>query len=179
MTTQTAVPAGLRDGHPTSIHQETHMNEQHPTDGPVHAWFELTYSSYLVLPRTLMQSMPIEWQQRMVGCLEEIQAAYAHLPQAKGYQVHAGTTHLVSELDGPQLDQLGITEDWYRGETPPEGLDAEGLAEWEEAHEDPDGPVYHRDGQEIDGDERVVVPGVDPVPHYNRGRTYIEPRLSA
>lgn len=42
---------------------------------PVHAFFGLSYSSYLVLPRTLLQSMPHEWQARLVALLEEAQAA--------------------------------------------------------------------------------------------------------
>ena len=142
---------------------------------PVHEWFELTYSNYLVLPRTLLQSMPVDWQQRMVASLDELRAAFEHIPQAEGYKVEAATSHEVSDLDGPQLAQLGITEDWYRGETPPDGLDADMLKEWEAAHEDPDGPVYYRDGQEVAGDEWVQLPAADPVPHYNRGRTYIQP----
>lgn len=49
---------------------------------PVHAWFDLTYANYLVLPRTLMQSMPQEWQSRIVACLRELQEASAEVPQA-------------------------------------------------------------------------------------------------
>ena len=41
-------------------------------DGPVHAWFELSYAQYLTVPRTALQSMPIEWQERFVACLEEL-----------------------------------------------------------------------------------------------------------
>lgn len=41
----------------------------------VHEWFGLTYSSYLVLPRSLLQSMPAKWQKRFVKCLEELQEA--------------------------------------------------------------------------------------------------------
>jgi hypothetical protein len=41
-------------------------------DGPIHGWFGLTYRSYLVLPRSLLQEMPTEWQQRFVDAIEEI-----------------------------------------------------------------------------------------------------------
>ncbi|MDE3022957.1 MAG: hypothetical protein KGI54_14055 [Pseudomonadota bacterium] len=41
--------------------------------GPIHYWFGLTYSSYLVLPRSILQSMPIEWQRKFVDLLEEAQ----------------------------------------------------------------------------------------------------------
>jgi len=42
----------------------------------VHAWFELSYSSYLVLPRVLMQAMPAEWQHRFVELLDELRETY-------------------------------------------------------------------------------------------------------
>lgn len=44
--------------------------------GPVHTWFGLTYSSYLVLQRSLMEGMPEEWQTRMVALLEEMAETY-------------------------------------------------------------------------------------------------------
>ena len=144
----------------------------------IHAHFGLTYANYLVLNRTLLQSMPDLWQTQFVALLDQLHEAFAHVPQAEGYKVEAATEHEVCDLDDEQLAQLGITEDRYRGETPPEGLDAEGLAEWEEAHESPDGPVYSRDGEEVDGGELVMLPAVDPVPHYNRGRTYIAPAVA-
>jgi hypothetical protein len=37
---------------------------------PIHNWFGLTYSNYLVLPRALLQSMPKEWQRQFVALLE-------------------------------------------------------------------------------------------------------------
>jgi hypothetical protein len=41
---------------------------------PIHTWFNLTYANYLVLPRSILQSMPLEWQQRFVKCLRELDA---------------------------------------------------------------------------------------------------------
>lgn len=41
---------------------------------PVHAWFQLSYSSYLVLPRSMLQSMPQPWQAKFVELIEEMQA---------------------------------------------------------------------------------------------------------
>jgi len=157
---------------------DTDTRKTHPTDGPVNLWFSLSYCNYLVLPRSFMQSMPIEWQERMVACLEEMQDAFDGVPQAEGYKVEAATEHEVCDLDERQMKELGITEDWYRGETPPEGLDEQDLAEWQNEHEDPDGPVYHQDGEELDPHQFVMVPTSDPVPHYNRGRTYIEPQAA-
>ena len=42
-------------------------------DNPIHNWFQLTYSSYLILPRLILQAMPEEWQQKLVDLLEEVQ----------------------------------------------------------------------------------------------------------
>lgn len=56
---------------------------------PIHSWFELTYSSYLVVPRSVLQSMPVEWQRRMVACLEEAREASAGLDLPTRYQVRA------------------------------------------------------------------------------------------
>lgn len=38
----------------------------------VHEWFGLTYAQYLTVPRSVLQSMPDEWQHRFVTCLEEL-----------------------------------------------------------------------------------------------------------
>jgi hypothetical protein len=56
---------------------------------PIHGWFGLTYSSYLVLPRTVLQSMPVEWQERFVDLLEELGEAMtkAGIEQPAGYWV--------------------------------------------------------------------------------------------
>ena len=81
----------------------------------VHEWFGLTYSNYLVLHRSLLQSMPGEWQARFVVCLRELEAAFAHVEQASEFRVHA-----------------------------------------------------------VNSRGRYVA---DPVPHYNRGRTCVEPVL--
>jgi hypothetical protein len=142
----------------------------------IHRHFSLSYANYLVLPRTLLQSMPDEWQARFVGLLDDLNDAFQHVPQAEGYKVEAATQCEVSDLDEGQRAQLGITEDWYRGETPPSACSPDDLAEWQAEHEDPDGPVYWRDGEEVEGDELVMLPVVDPVPHYDRGRTRIEPQ---
>lgn len=39
----------------------------------VHKWFGLSYAPYLTLPRSVLQSMPGEWQKRMVALLRELQ----------------------------------------------------------------------------------------------------------
>lgn len=56
-------------------------------DSHVHLWFQLSYAHYLVLPRSLMESMPIEWQARMVACLEEMREATSPLTLNDDYMV--------------------------------------------------------------------------------------------
>ncbi|MFE0353633.1 hypothetical protein ACFW2I_09075 [Streptomyces nigra] len=132
-----------------------------PTDGPIHTWFGLSYCNYQVLHRTLMQSMPIEWQERMVACLEELREAFEHVPQPEGFKVEAATFHEAADVPLAMRKQTGLEVEY--------GQDAEGAV-----------PVsYWLDGQEIDADTTIPVPAVDPVPHYNRGRTYIAPAVAA
>jgi hypothetical protein len=132
------------------------------TNGPIHTWVGLSYSNYQVLHRTLMQSMPPEWQQRMVACLKELRDAFEHIEQPEAYTVIPGTEHILNEMTDSQLYAAGIKA----------------------TGDDENGPTaetrYHRvkDGAELDGSEHVLLPTADPVPHYNRGRTYIEPRLA-
>jgi len=53
----------------------------------IHVWFELSYAHYLVLPRSLMQAMPVEWQARMVECLREMMEATRKLELNDKYEV--------------------------------------------------------------------------------------------
>ncbi len=59
----TARAAGVRDD------GSRFMND---ADADVHGYFALTYSSYLVLHRSALQSMPASWQVRFVALLAEI-----------------------------------------------------------------------------------------------------------
>ena len=143
----------------------------------IHLHFSLSYANYLVLPRTLLQSMPDAFQARFVAMLDELHEAFRHVEQAKGYKVEAAVERDVSELTELEQKMLGVTEDWYRGEEPPEGLSEQDLAEWRAVHENPDGPEYYdQNGHEMRGDDRVLLPVADPVPHYNRGRSFIQPQ---
>lgn len=49
-------------------------------------WFELSYASFLTLPRVLMQDMPDEWQGKMADLLDEYDATFPnqdHIPQTR------------------------------------------------------------------------------------------------
>lgn len=42
-------------------------------DEDVHAFFGLSYANYLVVPRTVLQSQPREWQARFVQVMKELE----------------------------------------------------------------------------------------------------------
>lgn len=46
--------------------------EKHEAKQPVHEWFGLSYVNYLTVPRVVLQSMPIEWQERFCSMLDEV-----------------------------------------------------------------------------------------------------------
>lgn len=48
------------------------MNKEIISSEAIHTWFELSYAQYLTIPRTALQTMPDEWQNRFVKCLEEL-----------------------------------------------------------------------------------------------------------
>ncbi|WP_371591203.1 hypothetical protein [Streptomyces sp. NBC_00470] len=151
------------------------------TNGPVHQYFSATNSNYVVRHRTLMQSMTLEWQERMVTCLQELDNAYTHLTMPKAFKVTAATEHTVGDLTDTQLPAAGVTVDWYAGETPPEDLDLTELGEWQAEHARAT-PVYYRTDElreirEIDEHTKVLLPLPDPVPAYDQGRTYLPPHI--
>ena len=54
---------------------------------PIHDWFELSYASFLTIPRLVMQSMPVAWQRRMVALLEDLDATFDWRPARGRYWV--------------------------------------------------------------------------------------------
>lgn len=127
-------------------------------DGPIDGHFGLSYANYLVLHRTLMQSMPVDWQARAVEVFEELDRAFSHIDRPAAFNVECGRDAYFDELTPDELDAAGITRLF--------GADRF-------TYED-------RDGRDREGHEHVFVPtGADPVPHYNRGRTYVAPAARA
>jgi hypothetical protein len=43
-------------------------------------WFNLSYASWLTLPRVLMEAMPVAWQDRMAALLNEYDEAFPNQP---------------------------------------------------------------------------------------------------
>ena len=135
-------------------------NTETMQDKDIHTFFGLSYSNYLVLPRTLLQSMPEEWQHKFVRLLDEYQEAFAHVEQADYYTVEAAVECTYSDLSDAEATELGVSVRF--GDAP----------EFEPTY-------YDRDGGSHEAGEYVMVPrpGGDPVPHYRRGNAHIEPRL--
>lgn len=132
---------------------DLNKTESQPVDDePIHGWFGLSYSSYLVVPRTLLQSMPADWQAAFVDLLDEMNEALHAVPQAEVYEVIAGTEALVEDLTPAQRAEVGI------------GCDMDGEGHF---------TYYDRLGNELDGQDRAVLPTGDPVPGYQRGRTRV------
>lgn len=63
------------------------MTEHTSRGETIHVWFELSYAQYLTIPRSIMQSMPAEWQERMVKCLEELDETFDWRPKDGRYWV--------------------------------------------------------------------------------------------
>lgn len=119
------------------------------THGPVHVMFGLSYANYYVAPRTLLQSMPREWQERFAALIDEMETRFAGIPRADCYAVTAVRETTYAELTYPERLRLGVTMNGRAY------IDAE--------------------GNEHEGSAPVLLPVPDPVPHYDRGRTYVEP----
>lgn len=72
------------DGMNDKIELGKTMNHQ---PDAIHEWFELTYAEYLTIPRSVLQSMPEEWQSRFVALLEELDEAIDWRPNEGRYRV--------------------------------------------------------------------------------------------
>jgi len=57
-----------------------------PEAQPVQEWFGTSTAPFLVVPRSLLQSMPVWWQEEFVRNLELLQHAFGDLPD---YRVSA------------------------------------------------------------------------------------------
>jgi hypothetical protein len=101
-----------------------------------------------------MQSMPLDWQARMVECLEELEAAFRHVERPDTFIVEPAEDRYVNELSDGELRAVGYTVEYGEDET----------------------VYYDLRHNEVDGHDHVLLPIVDTIPHYNRGRTYIQPR---
>jgi hypothetical protein len=54
---------------------------------PINDWFELSYAQYLTIPRSVLQSMPIEWQRTFTKCLDDLDETIDWRPTTGRYWV--------------------------------------------------------------------------------------------
>ncbi len=102
------------------------LGEPHPSVSP----------DYVVLPRSLVESMPLPWQHQMAALLAELHAAFARAPWPR-YQITPTREAPLNGLDEAELAQVGVHAD----------LDDEGDLVYRDA----------RTGAPIpDADERIV-----------------------
>lgn len=83
----------------------------HDSDEPIHRWFSLSYAQYLTIPRSVLQSMPVEWQRRFVACLQQLDEAIDWMPEQGQYRVQLYETdpeaiedYWVREIEDPLMD---------------------------------------------------------------------------
>jgi hypothetical protein len=141
-----------------STPQTTREVAEDPNQIDVHTWFSLSYANYLVVPRSVLQSMPEDWQHRFTALMGEMHEAFGHL-EWPTYEVLTLKREL-HFIGAPYIECP---------ECGPSGGDADcPTCEGEGEIEDPEGPRYET-ADEVGFRD-------DPIPHYNRGRTKLEPR---
>lgn len=69
---------------------ETPAPDPLTSDEPIHHAFGLSYASYLVVPRTVLQSMPVAWQAKFVALMNETHERFPgwEPPWPQGWTVH-------------------------------------------------------------------------------------------
>lgn len=79
------------------------------TNEPIHEYFGLSYANYLVLRRSVLQSAPLEWQQRFVKMLEELEELFG--------QENLDGRFVVSHRDAKNRASLDPIPHYERGRT--------------------------------------------------------------
>lgn len=139
---------------------------EHIPHGLIHDWFGLSYAAYLVINRSVLQSMPLDWQERFVGCLRELHESFGNL-EDPSYNVQCLRR---------EQELIFVPEPcWKCGG---EGVLLEPCGDVDIAEEcdecDGSGGVADTGEHRYETPEEVGF-RLDPIPHYNRGRTRIEP----
>jgi hypothetical protein len=118
------------------------------SSAPLHDYFNTprpgTDAGYVVLPRSLMEAMPLPWQQHMTYLLSELHQAFSHVAWPI-YRVQPSRHEKLVDLDEEQLAEVGYLVE----------IDA-------------DGEVVYRDrtGRLVGkpADTTVLVSCLDPIP---------------
>lgn len=146
------------------VHPETEEEAENLVMGPeIHDYFGLSYANYLVLNRTVLQSMPEQWQKDFVQMLAE-------LNKEVGYAMALHPSIMVRIL---KREPERLYDEWDKCES------CKGTGE-DDSEFGIDGVCAECDGAgkvEVESDRFEEPEDVgymeDPVPHYSRGRTRI------
>lgn len=120
---------------------------QRPTS-PMHEYLRVphpgTPANYVVLPRSLVEAMPLPWQNAMVQILQEFHQAFGHLDWPE-YRVVPSRKEKLVNLDEEQLAEVGYLVE----------IDVDGELVYRE-----------RNGRRIENPEEteVLVSVMDPIP---------------
>lgn len=103
-----------------------------------------TSENYVVLPKSLVQAMPLQWQNAMTQILQEFHQTFAHLNWPE-YRVVPSRKEKLVNLDEEQLAEVGYLVE----------IDVDGELVYRE-----------RNGRRIDNPEEkeVLVSVMDPIP---------------
>src|ERR1700748_848009 len=63
-------------------------------------------ANYVVLPRSLVEAMPLPWQQHMTYLLSEVHQAFSHVTWPV-YRVQPSRREQLTDLDEDQLAEVG------------------------------------------------------------------------
>lgn len=87
--------------------------------GPIHKWFGLTRSNYVVLPRVLLQSMPVKWQKVFVEHLDSMGDTFDYVERPDSLQINAKEKNKYVKNPIPHYKHKPVItkENWkkYRG----------------------------------------------------------------
>lgn len=139
-----------------------HSFERTPEDR-IHEFFGLTYANYLVVNRSLLQSMPDEWQDKFIVMLVEL---FEEMGWAQMLQESISVRILKRE---PERKPDRVTCESCDGSG--EGPDVEDNEDATCIECDGDGEV-ETEGDEFETPEEVGIV-TDPIAHYQRGRTRV------
>lgn len=147
----------------------------------VHEYFGLTYANYHVMPRTLLEAMPVEWQDKFVRLLDEFDDAWEHIDRYPQFKVETGRWANVEDLSIRDLDRHGISsslELWLENnvEPMPEEYDDDDdyTAVYELWNNERNAQFDNLEFIDSDGRRvtRVFIPNPDVIDHYRHPRKY-------
>jgi hypothetical protein len=137
--------------------------------GSVQDYFGDTPNGHLVLHRTLLQSMPPQWQEHFISLVRGYDQAFAHLqiPNAAHWVARPAQERTVAELTLAEREELGVTS----------SVDDVALYVSDDRFLAACNDITYcdEDGRELQPTDRVLVPDLDDlIPFHHYGRTTVD-----